>query len=69
MYRYCPLCKCRNLITLEQHTQYSEYQSREISYTVFRCKECGYRFCIDEEYLDSGDNQGEQGVVLDEVRL
>ena len=63
MYRYCPLCKCRDLVTLEQHTQYSEYQSREISYTVFRCKECGYRFCVDAEYLGSDNQEEDRGGV------
>lgn len=51
MYRKCPLCKCRDLIVLEQYSAFSEFLGEECGYTMFRCKECGYRFCIDEKYL------------------
>ena len=68
MYRYCPLCKCRDLIFITKHSEYSNFLGEECGYEMFRCKECGYSFCVDTKYL-SGDNQGEERGILDEIQL
>ena len=42
MYEYCPICGCRDIRKVSQHS----------GYATFQCEDCDYRFDIDDCYLD-----------------
>lgn len=42
MYEYCPMCSCRDIRKIAQHS----------GYVTFQCEDCGYKFDVDDCYLD-----------------
>lgn len=42
MYEECPRCNCRDIRKISQHA----------GYATFQCEDCGYKFDIDDCYLD-----------------
>ncbi len=47
MYEYCPICSCRDIRKIAQHS----------GYVTFQCEDCGYKFDVDDCYLDFEYNE------------